>query len=118
MHEVEDKGLVTLRTLAITRACEIAHSFLSITVDGRVEDALRCVNLNPTPADIDRRKRRKPGDGVAATALMNLLHCIDTSTLIHVDATMATILVAIRHFIQTVLHACVRNSRALPLCSA
>lgn len=107
LHEVEDSGLISLRSLSIIRACEIAHSFLSVSVEGSFEDSLRCVNLNPSVADIDRRRRRKDGDGVAATALMNFLHCIDTTSLVHVDATMATVLVALRHFFQTVLHAAV-----------
>ena len=62
--------MVGLRAHSMIRACEIAHYFLSISVNDQVGDSLRCINIDPSVADIDRRRRRKDVNGVAATALM------------------------------------------------
>jgi hypothetical protein len=57
------------------RAC--AHYFLS-SVNGRVGDSLRCISTDPSVVDIDRCRRCKDGDGVAATGLMEFLYYLGT----------------------------------------
>ena len=60
---------------SMIRAC--AHYFLS-SVNCRVGDSLRCISTDPSVVDIDRCRRCKDGDGVAATGLMEFLHCLGT----------------------------------------
>ena len=68
LPEATDSGICYLREGAMTRACEISSSFLSISTTGTLSESVRGIKSCPTAVDIERRKRRVNGDAVPAVS--------------------------------------------------